>query len=362
MTMLSVPSTTSRFRGEASSSMGKHLAGRRLAKRSSSLRRPRSPRSGFCSCGRASHLGPPTAPKRMASLCSHSRRVEAGSGSPVASMAAPPMRAASNSKEAPVARPTTSSTLRASGVTSCPMPSPPSSAILCVGTTGPLPGRRAWSRCEAATAALPEAFSHSALASWLRPSARNATCAEGSPDGADGAQLIVLEPTLEPGDGVNGVQHRVHRPVAHARVLEDLGVLLETHRGRGDDARPADHVQVVERVRLGHLGDLVLDDGDQVVVEDLLLLVREILEPLEGLAELALVEIEPELSQPRGESGPARVLAHDELVGGPADVFRLHDLVGELFLEHTVLVDARLVGEGVLAHDGLVGLHVHARN
>src|SRR5438309_587667 len=186
--------------------------------------------------------------------------------------------------------------------------------------------------------------------------------ADGVLAGGYGAQLIVLEPTLEPGDGVDGVQHRVHRPVAHARVLEDLGVLLETHRGRGDDARPADHVQVVERVRLGHLGDLVLDDGDQVVVEDVLLLVREILEPLGGLAELALVEIEPELSQPRGESGPARVLAHDELVGGPADVFRLHDLVGELFLEHAVLVDARLVGEGVLAHDGLVGLHVHARN
>src|SRR5215510_9540241 len=132
MTMMSVCSTTSRLSGEAATSMGKQVAGRRLAKRSSSLRRPRRPRSGRFSWGRLSHLGPPTEPKRMASLRSQRARVAGGRGSPVASMAAPPIRAGSNSKATPVARPTTSSTLRASGVTSCPMPSPPRIAILCV--------------------------------------------------------------------------------------------------------------------------------------------------------------------------------------------------------------------------------------
>src|SRR5499427_8832043 len=68
----------------------------------------------------------------MASLRSQRARVAGGRGSPVPSIAAPPMRAGSNSKATPVARPTTSSTLRASGVTSCPMPSPPRIAILCV--------------------------------------------------------------------------------------------------------------------------------------------------------------------------------------------------------------------------------------
>src|SRR5262252_6834778 len=132
MTMMSVCSTTSRLSGEASTSMGKQVAGRRLANRSSSLRRPRRPRSGRFSWGRLSHLGPPTEPNRMASLRSQRARVAGGRGSPVPSIAAPPMRAGSNSKATPVARPTTSSTLRASGVTSCPMPSPPRIAILCV--------------------------------------------------------------------------------------------------------------------------------------------------------------------------------------------------------------------------------------
>ena len=38
----------------------------------------------------------------------------------------------------------------------------------------------------------------------------------------------------------------------------------------------------------------------------------------------------------------------------------VHDLVGGALLEHAVLVDAGLVGEGVAAHDRLVGLHLVA--
>src|SRR3990172_2053165 len=72
--MMSVPSTTERLSGEASTSIGKHVAGRRFAKRSSSFRSPRSPRSGRFSCGRASHLGPPTAPNRVAGLRSQGAR------------------------------------------------------------------------------------------------------------------------------------------------------------------------------------------------------------------------------------------------------------------------------------------------
>src|SRR5215475_10362332 len=135
MTMRSVPSTTERLSGEASTSMGKHFAGRRLAKRSSSFRIRSRPRSGRTSCGRLSHLGPPTEPNRMASACWHSRRAASGSGPPVASMAAPPTWPISNSKLAPVALPTTSRTRRASGVTSWPMPSPGRNAILCTLTS-----------------------------------------------------------------------------------------------------------------------------------------------------------------------------------------------------------------------------------
>ena len=50
---MSSPSTSSRLSEEASASAGNTIAGRRLANRSSSLRRARRPRSGFCAKGRA---------------------------------------------------------------------------------------------------------------------------------------------------------------------------------------------------------------------------------------------------------------------------------------------------------------------
>jgi len=51
------------------------------------------------------------------------------------------------------------------------------------------------------------------------------------------------------------------------------------------------------------------------------------------------------------------VLAQHDLGLALAHGRRIHDLVGAGVLEHAVLVDARLVGEGVAAHDGLVVLH-----
>ncbi len=56
----------------------------------------------------------------------------------------------------------------------------------------------------------------------------------------------------------------------------------------------------------------------------------------------------------------AGVLAQHQLALAQADGARVHDLVGALVLEHAILMDAGLVGEGVGADDGLVGLHHHA--
>src|SRR5439155_719400 len=82
--------------------------------------------------------------------------------------------------------------------------------------------------------------------------------------------------------------------------------------------------------------------------------------PSASLPEVAAREVEAEVLEPRGQRVAPGVLAEDELVGRPPDVLGLHDLVGQLLLEHAVLVDARLVGERVLPHDGLVRLDVDA--
>ena len=51
------------------------------------------------------------------------------------------------------------------------------------------------------------------------------------------------------------------------------------------------------------------------------------------------------------------MLAQHQVGPRHADVFGPHDLVGRAILEHAVLVDAGLVGEGVAADDRLVALH-----
>src|SRR5438128_2693251 len=342
----------------------------------------RSPRSGRCSCGTSSHLGPPTAPKRIAWAARGRSRAPGASGLPVRSIAAPPTSPRSNSNAVPVPLPTASSTPMASGVTSAPMPSPGRTAIRYVAITWP-PRFSAAPRLRADFLhALGRRPSDPVQGAEVRARARLDDVRRGAlardhravevdlhRDLADRvlarrgrAQRVVLEPSLEAGDGVDRRQHRVDRPVAHARILERLPFLLQAYRRRRHDPRAADDVEVVELVDHRRLGGLVGDDRHQVLVVDLLLPVGEVLERLEGPVELRAGQREAELLEPRREGGPAGVLAEDQLVRRPPDVLGPHDLVRELFLEDPVLMDAGLVGEGVLADDRLVRLDVHARD
>ena len=51
---------------------------------------------------------------------------------------------------------------------------------------------------------------------------------------------------------------------------------------------------------------------------------------------------------------PPGMFPHDQAVPANANGLRGHDLVGDLFLEDSVLMDARLMCKGVVAHDGLI--------
>ena len=69
---------------------------------------------------------------------------------------------------------------------------------------------------------------------------------------------------------------------------------------------------------------------------------------------LLLLDLVAQILQPLAEARAPGVLAHHQPVGGPADRFGGHDLVGRALLDHAVLVDAGLVREGVGADDRLV--------
>ena len=126
------------------------------------------------------------------------------------------------------------------------------------------------------------------------------------------------------------------------------------HAGR---ARARSDLERLQRVALGRLAHLL--GGDRLEVErgDLLLLVGDLLEPLERLVQRVALDLEAELGERVAQRVAPGVLSENDRVRLQADLARVHDLVGGALLEHAVLVDAGLVGEGVSADDGLVRLH-----
>ena len=118
---------------------------------------------------------------------------------------------------------------------------------------------------------------------------------------------------------------------------------------------PAGQLDAAGRGRAG-LGGLLLDERPEVGVGDVLLGVGERHDLAVDGVEGRPLDVVTELAQLALESAAAGELADGERGPGQADRLRGHDLVGQRVLEHAVLVDARLVGEGVAADDRLVGL------
>lgn len=59
------------------------------------------------------------------------------------------------------------------------------------------------------------------------------------------------------------------------------------------------------------------------------------------------------------QRGVSRTGREDDGIVVDAHIFRIDDFVGLHILQHTVLMDARRMGEGIASHDGLVRLHGH---
>src|SRR5436305_1761446 len=76
--------------------------------------------------------------------------------------------------------------------------------------------------------------------------------------------------------------------------------------------------------------------------------------------ELRLVQMIAKVDDALAQGVPAGMLAEHEVGLRQADVLGVHDLISRALLEHAVLVDARLVREGVLADDRLVALDLDA--
>ena len=101
----------------------------------------------------------------------------------------------------------------------------------------------------------------------------------------------------------------------------------------------------------------------QILVENIVLLVGEFLEPGEcGIERFFRVQFNTQLSQARTKCIASGVLAQHHFVRAPAHIFGTHDFVGFAVFEHAVLMDAGFVGKRIGADNGLVGLHCKTGN
>src|SRR5262245_24832032 len=95
----------------------------------------------------------------------------------------------------------------------------------------------------------------------------------------------------------------------------------------------------------------------QILILDPFLAVRERQEFRICPFELLASQLVTQLTIPSRESVSSRVLSEDDQASSHTDALGLHDLVGDRRLEHTVLMDSRLMGESVVTDDCFVDLH-----
>ena len=122
-----------------------------------------------------------------------------------------------------------------------------------------------------------------------------------------------------------------------------------------------DHFHIHQTDAITNRADLVIDQGDDIGVIDMLLAVGQILEAYERFLEGIVAQLVAQFLQLVLEGGAAGMLAHDQGRFLDADAGRGHDFVGLGILQHAVLVDAAFMREGILANDRLVVLHREIR-
>src|SRR5690606_31896883 len=116
----------------------------------------------------------------------------------------------------------------------------------------------------------------------------------------------LVERLLDGGEG--GMDHPV------ALTLERLVDVADANSdgGRRRDLVAPGHMDSDQTDRLEGAGGLVVNEGAKFRLTDLHLAVGDLLEPLEGTAELCVLQHESQLGEGVGETSPARVLAEDD--------------------------------------------------
>ena len=108
-----------------------------------------------------------------------------------------------------------------------------------------------------------------------------------------------------------------------------------------------------------HIG-LLINQCNDVRVVDILFLVCECNEFIKHFLQAGVIKGIAQFGNPSTKRMASAVLSENHVLANKSYVFRPHDFVGRAVLEHSMLMNARFVGERVLANNRLVSLNQHA--
>ena len=156
----------------------------------------------------------------------------------------------------------------------------------------------------------------------------------------------------------NRPKRRIHGTRRYRGILKRLSAARQNDVRRrahfvaaGDDER----IESVSRHVFPGGGAVGFRERGDIAVGHRFLSVGERLERLENFIDAFFVALETEFGQPFGERVTARMLAEHHPAFLYADRFGRHDFVSERVRDDAVLMNARFVGERVLADDRFVG-------
>ena len=173
--------------------------------------------------------------------------------------------------------------------------------------------------------------------------------------------FVIYQLAADLRDALDDREHGIDGAVARGGIGDVLAVGIDQRNGgRGNAVCRSDDLQTFQLEQLIRVFQLGFDDGFQILIVDFLLLVAQRFELFKRFVEFVFVHAVAEFIEARFESVAAGMFAEHIAGVGPADIGGGHDFVGGFVLEHSILVNAGLVGEGVFADDGFVALHVQA--
>jgi hypothetical protein len=129
------------------------------------------------------------------------------------------------------------------------------------------------------------AASHHALAALLQP---HGNFADGLGAAGHRANIVARQRGGALRDGGNGLVDRVHGPIADRRAFPGFAFDADADRSCGNGGCAAIDVHVLEMIGVGNRMNFIVEDGDQILVEDFLLLIGHRQESLVRLIELFL--------------------------------------------------------------------------